>query len=154
VIRYDHRDTGRSTSYGAGGAAYTVEDLADDAVGILDAYGIGSAHFVGMSLGGILAQLAALNAGAEPMGAFGAVVGATIGDATTALSGSGLAINGPLLVPGFGTQGGTVSDINRIFGSVLPNVIPSTSRGVLSQGPDVQALRDSVARVNAELVGS
>lgn len=60
VIRYDHRDTGRSTSYGAGGAAYTVEDLADDAVGILDAYGTGSAHFVGMSLGGILAQLAAL----------------------------------------------------------------------------------------------
>jgi orotidine-5'-phosphate decarboxylase len=104
--------------------------------------------------GGILAQLAALNAGGEPMGAYGAVVGATIGEAAAALSGSGLAINGPLLVPGLGAQGGTVADINRLFGDVLANVIPSTSRGVLSHGPDVQALRDSVAAVNAELVGS
>ena len=99
--------------------------------------------------GGILAQLAALNAGVEPMGALGAVVGATIGE-----SGEDLAINGPLLVPGFGAQGGTVADINRLFGGVLENVIPSTSRGVLAHGPDVQALRDSVAGVNAELVGS
>ena len=99
--------------------------------------------------GDVLAQLAALNADAFPMGSFGAVVGATIGDAA-----EDLAINGPLLVPGFGAQGGTVDDIRRLFGSVIDNVIPSTSRGVLSAGPDVQALRDSVARVNAELVGS
>ncbi|MCW2800106.1 MAG: pyrF [Aeromicrobium sp.] len=99
--------------------------------------------------GGILSQLAALNAGAEPMGAFGAVVGATIGEAD-----EDLAINGPLLVPGFGAQGGTVADINRLFSGVMANVIPSTSRGVLAHGPDVQALRDSVAGVNAELVGS
>ncbi|MET0952981.1 MAG: orotidine-5'-phosphate decarboxylase [Aeromicrobium sp.] len=99
--------------------------------------------------GNVLAQLATLNAGAEPMGAYGAVVGATIGDAA-----EDLAINGPLLVPGFGAQGGTVDDIRRLFGDVIDNVIPSTSRGVLSAGPDVQALRDSAARVNAELVGS
>jgi orotidine-5'-phosphate decarboxylase len=99
--------------------------------------------------GGILAQLAALNAGETPMGPFGAVVGATIGDAA-----EDLAINGPLLVPGLGAQGGTADDIRRLFGAVIDNVIPSTSRGVLSAGPDVQALRDSVARVNAELVGS
>jgi orotidine-5'-phosphate decarboxylase len=99
--------------------------------------------------GNVLAQLATLNAGAEPMGAYGAVVGATIGDAA-----EDLAINGPLLVPGFGAQGGTVGDIRRLFGDVIDNVIPSTSRGVLSAGPDVQALRDSAARVNAELVGS
>ncbi len=83
------------------------------------------------------------------MGSFGAVVGATIGDV-----GEDLAINGPLLVPGFGAQGGTVDDIRRLFGSVIDNVIPSTSRGVLAEGPDVAALRGSVARVNAELVGS
>ena len=83
------------------------------------------------------------------MGSFGAVVGATIGDAT-----EDLAINGPLLVPGLGAQGGTVDDIQRLFGAVIDQVIPSTSRGVLAAGPDVQALRDSVARVNAELVGS
>jgi orotidine-5'-phosphate decarboxylase len=99
--------------------------------------------------GGILAKLAELNAGQHLMGPFGAVVGATIGDAA-----EDLAINGPLLVPGFGAQGGTVDDIRRLFGSVIDNVIPSTSRGVLSAGPDVRALRDSVARVNAELVGS
>ena len=60
VIRYDHRDTGRSTSYGPGEAPYTVEDLADDAVRVLDGYGLGRAHLVGMSLGGYLSQLVAL----------------------------------------------------------------------------------------------
>jgi pimeloyl-ACP methyl ester carboxylesterase len=62
VIRYDHRDTGRSTSYGPGGATYSTETLADDALRILDAYEIESAHLVGMSLGGYLAQLLALKA--------------------------------------------------------------------------------------------
>jgi pimeloyl-ACP methyl ester carboxylesterase len=60
VIRYDHRDTGRSVSYEPGQINYSVEDLADDAVGVLDAYGIERAHLVGMSLGGFLAQLIAL----------------------------------------------------------------------------------------------
>jgi pimeloyl-ACP methyl ester carboxylesterase len=60
VIRYDHRDTGRSTSYEPGSLNYTVEDLADDAVRALDAYEIGRGHLVGMSLGGFLAQLIAL----------------------------------------------------------------------------------------------
>lgn len=60
VIRYDHRDTGGSTNYGPGAATYTVEDLADDAIRILDGYGIGAAHVVGMSLGGYIAQLLCL----------------------------------------------------------------------------------------------
>lgn len=60
VIRYDHRDTGRSTSYEPGHIQYSVEDLADDAFCVLDGYGIGSAHLVGMSLGGFLAQLMTL----------------------------------------------------------------------------------------------
>jgi pimeloyl-ACP methyl ester carboxylesterase len=60
VIRYDHRDTGRSTSYEPGCLNYSVEDLADDAVKVLDAYEIGHAHLAGMSLGGFLAQLIAL----------------------------------------------------------------------------------------------
>lgn len=99
--------------------------------------------------GSILSQLATLNGGAEPMGSYGAVVGATIGDAAEDLS-----INGPLLVPGYGAQGGTTADIRRLFADVIDNVIPSTSRGVLAAGPDVSALRDAAARVNAELVGS
>jgi pimeloyl-ACP methyl ester carboxylesterase len=60
VIRYDHRDTGRSTSYEPGHIHYSIEDLADDAFCVLDGYGIQSAHLVGMSLGGFLAQLMAL----------------------------------------------------------------------------------------------
>jgi pimeloyl-ACP methyl ester carboxylesterase len=60
VIRYDHRDTGRSTSYEPGTIHYSIEDLADDAFCVLDGYGVQSAHIVGMSLGGFLAQLMAL----------------------------------------------------------------------------------------------
>lgn len=60
VIRYDHRDTGGSTSHEPGTAQYTVEDLADDAIRLLDGYGISAAHVIGMSLGGYIAQLLAL----------------------------------------------------------------------------------------------
>jgi pimeloyl-ACP methyl ester carboxylesterase len=60
VIRYDHRDTGRSVSYEPGHPGYTGTDLVDDAVGVLDAYGLAAAHLVGVSAGGAFAQLAAL----------------------------------------------------------------------------------------------
>jgi pimeloyl-ACP methyl ester carboxylesterase len=60
VIRYDHRDTGQSISYGPGAAPYSLRDLADDAVGLLDALGLESAHLVGMSVGGWIGQLVAL----------------------------------------------------------------------------------------------
>lgn len=56
VIRYDHRDTGRSTSFPAGDPPYTQVDMAGDALGALDALGIARAHIVGLSLGGGLAQ--------------------------------------------------------------------------------------------------
>ena len=42
----------------------------------------------------------------------------------------------------------------RLFGSVADKVLPSTSRGVLAAGPDITALRDSAAQVNAQLVRS
>ena len=60
VIRYDHRDTGRSTCYEPGQLSYAVEDLADDALHVLDGYDIERAHLAGMSLGGLLSQLIAL----------------------------------------------------------------------------------------------
>lgn len=60
IIRYDHRDTGRSTSYPPGEAEYAVDDLADDLVRVLNGYDIDRAHLVGMSLGGFLSQLTAL----------------------------------------------------------------------------------------------
>jgi pimeloyl-ACP methyl ester carboxylesterase len=60
VIRYDQRDTGLSTKYPPGEPPYTLDDLVDDAVGVLDGYRIPAAHVVGMSLGGMVGQIAAL----------------------------------------------------------------------------------------------
>jgi pimeloyl-ACP methyl ester carboxylesterase len=60
VIRYDHRDTGRSVTYESGRPEYTGADLVADAVGVLDAYRIPAAHVVGVSAGGAFAQLLAL----------------------------------------------------------------------------------------------
>jgi pimeloyl-ACP methyl ester carboxylesterase len=61
VIRYDHRDTGRSVTYEPGRPGYSGADLVADAAGVLDAYGIRAAHVVGASAGGALAQLLALD---------------------------------------------------------------------------------------------
>ncbi|MFF9036672.1 alpha/beta fold hydrolase [Streptomyces sp. NPDC014892] len=56
VIRYDHRDTGRSSVVDFAVRPYTVADLASDALAVLDAFGVRRAHLVGASLGGIIAQ--------------------------------------------------------------------------------------------------
>lgn len=58
VTRFDNRDTGLSTHFPAD-AEYLVEDMADDAVAILDALGETSAHVVGLSMGGAIAQVLA-----------------------------------------------------------------------------------------------
>lgn len=60
VVRFDHRDTGASTTLPPGPAAYDIADLSDDAIAILDAYGVRRGHLVGMSLGAMVAQAAAL----------------------------------------------------------------------------------------------
>jgi orotidine-5'-phosphate decarboxylase len=59
-------------------------------------------------------------------------------------------LNGPLLVPGIGAQGGTVDDVRRIFASCLSQVVPSVSREVLRAGPDVAALQGAVGRLVEE----
>ena len=61
VIRYDHRDTGRSTRAFAD-RPYSITQLARDALAILDGFGVDRAHLVGMSLGGTLIQLLLLDA--------------------------------------------------------------------------------------------
>jgi orotidine-5'-phosphate decarboxylase len=97
----------------------------------------------GTVAGTVLASLREANAGAAGLGSFGAVVGATI-----ETTGESLDIAGPLLVPGIGAQGGTADDVRRIFGDVLANVLPSSSREILGAGPDVAALRAAVDRAN------
>ncbi|MGW2818713.1 orotidine-5'-phosphate decarboxylase [Streptomyces sp. NPDC001415] len=94
----------------------------------------------------MLDHMKAENAGAEPMGSVGAVVGATLGDA-----GVDLDINGPLLAPGIGAQGATPADLPGVFGSAVRNVVPSVSRGVLRHGPDTSALREAAARYADEV---
>ncbi|WP_370619586.1 orotidine-5'-phosphate decarboxylase [Mumia sp. Pv 4-285] len=96
--------------------------------------------------GAMLDHLRERNAGATPQGSYGAVVGATVGELT-----EDVAINGPLLIPGLGAQGGTVADLRRLFGPVWDHVLPASSRGILSAGPDVSALRKAVRAVRDEL---
>ncbi|MFJ8821899.1 orotidine-5'-phosphate decarboxylase [Streptomyces sp. NPDC102467] len=95
----------------------------------------------------MLAHLAEENAAERPLGSFGAVVGATLGD----LSSYGLDINGPLLAPGIGAQGATAADLPTVFGAAVRNVVPSVSRGVLKAGPSVTALRDAAVRFADEV---
>ena len=62
VIRYDHRDTGRSMTYEPGRPEYRAADLVADAPRVLDAYELPAANVVGVSAGGAFAQLLALEA--------------------------------------------------------------------------------------------
>jgi pimeloyl-ACP methyl ester carboxylesterase len=62
VIRFDHRDTGRSSVVDFDAHPYTISDLARDGLAVLDGYGLGSAHVAGSSLGGIIAQWLAVHA--------------------------------------------------------------------------------------------
>ena len=89
----------------------------------------------------VLRHLAAENADADPLGSFGAVVGATLGSIDADLD-----INGPLLAPGIGAQGATPADIPKLFGPAADNVLPSVSRDILKLGPSVGALREGAAR--------
>ena len=60
VVRFDHRDTGQSTTVPPGEASYSVEDMAGDVLTVLKGYGLERAHLAGMSLGGYIAQMVAL----------------------------------------------------------------------------------------------
>jgi pimeloyl-ACP methyl ester carboxylesterase len=79
VVRYDHRDTGQSTTVEPGTSDYSAEDLTADLLGVMDSLSVDSAHLIGMSLGGYISQIAAVEhpervrsltlIGSEPLGA-------------------------------------------------------------------------------------
>jgi orotidine-5'-phosphate decarboxylase len=100
----------------------------------------------GTVAGDILAAVRAENAGAAPLGSVGLVVGANLPSLDEDVD-----VNGPVLAPGYGVQGGTVENMRRIFGAAFPNVLPSTSRGILAAGPNVADLRAAVAATLDEL---
>lgn len=109
----------------------------------------------------MLDHVRAVNAGARPMGSVGCVVGATGAttesgddvpvDVNAAASHVNLHVNGPLLAPGIGAQGASVSSLGELFGDALALVLPSVSREVLQHGPDPSALRSAVRAVNMQL---
>jgi orotidine-5'-phosphate decarboxylase len=90
----------------------------------------------------VLDEIAQLNRGAKPLGSIGAVVGATIHGSDHDLS----RLGGPILVPGMGAQGGRPADLAALDAGNRLAILPSYSRDVLAEGPDVTALRDAAAR--------
>ncbi len=88
------------------------------------------------------------NAGADPMGYVGVVAGATLRGGELDLS----ALNGPILVPGLGAQGGSVQGLRAVFGPALPHVLPAAAREVLRHGPGVADLRTAAHRFRDDLV--
>lgn len=94
----------------------------------------------------VIDEISQLNAGAEPLGSFGLVVGATVGATGHDLS----RVGGPLLAPGLGAQGASAADLRTVFGGTLSAVLPSYSREVLGAGPAVSDLRAATDRVLAD----
>jgi len=100
----------------------------------------------------LLAEIAQLNRSPEVLaGTVGAVVGATLEPSVFALS----QLGGVILAPGLGAQGAGPADVAARFAGCRPGtVLPSSSRGLLNQGPDAVALRDGARTLNGELAAA
>jgi orotidine-5'-phosphate decarboxylase len=96
--------------------------------------------------GEILDALANENDGELPLGSFGAVVAANLDHID-----EDLAINGPLLAPGYGAQGGTARGVATTFKGAERLVLPSTSREVLGAGPSPAKLLEAASRASAAI---
>ena len=90
----------------------------------------------------IVDQAAAVNAASSGPGSVGVVVGVTVTDPPD-LS----ALNGPVLVPGVGAQGGRPEQLRGLGGSPQRLILPAVSREVLREGPAVPALQGAVNRL-------
>jgi pimeloyl-ACP methyl ester carboxylesterase len=140
VVRYDNRDTGHSTSYGPGAACYSVEDMAGDLQHVRDAYGFDQAHLVGMSLGGLIAQVASLTS-PERVASMTLIGSEPLGGSDTDLPGIDERFMGH-----FATMGELDwSDVDAVAGFLLE--IARLSSGT----PDAFDPEPSIARIGAEL---
>jgi orotidine-5'-phosphate decarboxylase len=74
-------------------------------------------------------------------------VGLVVGGTHTTLGCDLSDFNGSILVPGIGFQGGRMEDLPKLFGDAVEQVLAVVGRGVLSVGPDSQALRAKVAKL-------
>ncbi len=97
----------------------------------------------------LLGDIAALNASEEvPTGAVGAVIGATLSPSVFPLS----QLGGVILAPGLGAQGAGPADVAARFAGCAPGtVLPSSSRGLLTHGPDPAAMRREAVSLSREL---
>ena len=100
----------------------------------------------------ILGEIAALNDSPDvPTGTVGAVVGATLEPSVFPLS----QLGGVILAPGLGAQGAGPDEVARRFAGCRPGtVLPSSSRALLSAGPDPAALRRRAASAVRELAAA
>jgi orotidine-5'-phosphate decarboxylase len=100
----------------------------------------------------LLGEIAELNGSpAVPTGTGGAVVGATLEPSAFALS----QLGGIILAPGLGAQGAGPADIATRFAGCRPgSVLPSSSRGLLNEGPDPAALGRSARTLNLQLAAA
>jgi pimeloyl-ACP methyl ester carboxylesterase len=130
VVRFDNRDIGLSTHLHDAGAPdlmavlggdhssvpYELADLAGDCVGLLDALGLDSVHLVGASMGGMIAQLVALQA-PERVRTLTSIMSTTGDPSVGSPSDAALAL---LLTPAAGDRDGAVQqvvDTYRVIGS-------------------------------------
>ena len=102
----------------------------------------------------IAAAAAAENAalrGDDAWGPVGLVLGATVAAEADRLGLDLPALGGPLLAPGFGAQGATARGMRADFGTAWPQVLATSSRGILSAGPSVASLVDTIEENRAAL---
>lgn len=102
----------------------------------------------------IVSEVNQLNSEAIRLGSVGVVIGATVDAVDYGITDDRL-LRTPILAPGFGEQGATLSDLPELYGAVTPNVIANVGRGVLRAGAagmrgellrQAEELREALAR--------
>lgn len=112
----------------------------------------GNRNSAGVSLAQqVVDEVGALNrayAASGTPGNFGVVVGATLAEAPDLKH-----LNGSVLMPGVGAQGGSPEDVSRLAQGVEAMAIPNISRAILKAGPDIPALQAATRAAAADFPG-